>query len=329
MNSLYKEIVSRFPKNIVYSFAYGSGVKKQLGYEKQIPSDCVIDFVFCVEDSEEFHKENLEKFESHYSGLRYLGSKIISLYQNKLGARVYFNTLVEIPDLNVTIKYGIVDSTKLQADLNDWEQLYLAGRLHKPVTNVIQPTDLTDPLNLALNKNLENAFRTSLLLLPEKFTDQELFHCISNLSYKGDFRMTFGENKNKVNNIVKAQSDNFFDLYYPVFQNSSDFLGVGKSDRGGYFFEQDKSTVIVEKHLHCLPKNLQRQIISNSGLNKSYRDVVAKISSKDTLQKVVQLSVDDIVWSSSVRQSIKNIPSAGLFKSLVYSWRKILKQFEN
>lgn len=329
MIPLYKEIVGRFPKNIVYSFAYGSGVKKQLGYENQKPSDCVIDFIFCVEDSVKFHKDNLEKFESHYSGLRYLGSHLLSLYQNKLGARVYFNTLVEIPDLNVTIKYGVVESTKLEADLNDWEQLYLAGRLHKPVTNVVQPIDLAHPINLALNRNLENAFKTALLLLPEKFTDQELFHCISNLSYKGDFRMIFGENKNKVKNIVKAQCDSFFDLYYPLFEKSSDYLGVGKLPSGGHFFEQDKSILLVEKHLHCLPKNLQRHIISNSGQNKSYREVVTKISSKDTLQKVVQQSVDDIVWSSSIRQSIKNIPSAGVFKSLVYSWKKILKQFQN
>lgn len=327
--SIYKEIVNRFPKNIVYCFAYGSGVKKQLGYENQIQKP-ILDFVFCVDDSKKFHEQNLEKFESHYSGLRYLGSTFLSLYQDKLGARVYFNTLVEIPDLNLTLKYGIIETSKLQADLNDWEQLYLAGRLHKPVTNVIQPTDLANPLNLALQKNLESAFRTALLLLPERFTDQELFHCISNLSYKGDFRMIFGENKNKVKNIVKAQSGNFFDLYYPVFRKCSDFIGVAKSDdHGGYSFEQDKSIDMIEKHLHILPKNLQRHIISNSGQNKSYREVVTKISSKETLPKVVQLAIDDIVWSSSIRQSIKNIPSAGVFKSLVYSWRKILRQFQN
>lgn len=329
MSSIYKDIVNRFPKNIVYCFAYGSGVKKQLGYEKQKPSDRVIDFMFCVDDSKEFHKQNLDKFESHYSGLRFLGSNVLSLYQDKLGARVYFNTLVEIPDLNVTIKYGIVETTNLQADLIDWEQLYLAGRLHKPVTNVIQPTDLGNPLNLALQKNLESAFRTALLLLPETFTDQELYHCISNLSYKGDFRMIFGENKNKVKNIVKAQSDKFFSLYYPVFRKCSDFIGVANTDQGGHSFEQEKSNVMIEKHLHSLPKNLQRHIISNFGQNISYREVVSKISSKEMLPKVVQLAVDDIVWSSSIRQSIKNIPSAGVFKSLVYSWTKILKQFQN
>lgn len=329
MSTLYKEIVKRFPKNIVYSFGYGSGVKKQLGYEKQKPSDNVIDLIFCVDNSKEFHKQNLEKFQSHYSGLRHLGSSFLGFYQNKFGARVYFNTLVEIPDLNVTIKYGVVEKSCLEADLRDWEELYLAGRLHKPVTPIIKPLDPLDSLNLALETNLENALYTSLLLLPEKFTDQDLFLTISNLSYKGDFRMIFGENKNKVPNIVKAQTDGFFKLYYPIFQKSSEFLGVCKSNLGGHCFEQDKSVDTLERHLLSLPNNLQRHITANSGQNKPYREVVTKLSSRDTLQKVVQLSVNDIVWSSSIRQSIKNIPSAGIFKSLVYSWRKILKQFQN
>jgi mitochondrial translocator assembly and maintenance protein 41 len=60
---------------------------------------------------------------------------------------------------------------------------------------------------------MANALRVALLLLPEKFTDQELFSKIAGLSYRGDFRMQMGENPHKVSNIVDAQIDTFRDKY--------------------------------------------------------------------------------------------------------------------
>ena len=48
-----------------------------------------------------------------------------------VAAGVYYNTLVDWGDRR--IKYGVVSTAKLKRDLHDWTDLYLAGRMHKPV----------------------------------------------------------------------------------------------------------------------------------------------------------------------------------------------------
>ena len=70
---------------------------------------------------------------------------------------------------------------RLFRDLTEWETLYLAGRLHKPVRILRDDARI----NLASRKNLRSAVRTALLLLPNQFTEEELFHTIAGLSYRG------------------------------------------------------------------------------------------------------------------------------------------------
>ena len=54
----------------------------------------VVDLILVVEDAETFHQSNLERNWKHYSSMKYLGPSSLSSFQEKLGARVYFNTLV-------------------------------------------------------------------------------------------------------------------------------------------------------------------------------------------------------------------------------------------
>ena len=70
-----------------------------------------------------------------------------------------------------------------------------------------------DAISQASTDNCVNAVRTSLLMLPETFTRDELYESIVGLSYTGDFRMTIGENKNKIRNIVSAGRERFDELY--------------------------------------------------------------------------------------------------------------------
>lgn len=123
--------------------------------------------------------------------------------------------------------------------MTEWEWLYASGRLQKPVSLLNQATGGTRTLlNNALQYNLESAVLCSLLLLNKmEVTEWELFLEITGLSYMGkafmdnsslfivsffcgwigDFRMTIGEDRNKVENILIPAVGDFRKLYAPVF----------------------------------------------------------------------------------------------------------------
>lgn len=73
--------------------------------------------------------------------------------------------------------------------------MYASGRLHKPVVDVIGPTE---PIRAAIEDNRRSALQVALLQLPESFTLSDLIYKIVRISYDGDYRMAFGEDRNKV-----------------------------------------------------------------------------------------------------------------------------------
>ncbi|KAL8927793.1 MAG: hypothetical protein Q9208_002209 [Pyrenodesmia sp. 3 TL-2023] len=143
-----------------------------------------------------------------------MGSSFVSRIQDNYGAGVYFHPYVTVN--GTLIKYGVVNLDTLCRDLAEWDTLYLAGRLQKPV-KILRD----DPrVRLANQLNLISAVRTALLLLPSDFTEQDLYGTIAGLSYLGDPRMVLpAEDSNKVANIVKYQLPNFRRLYAPLIEN--------------------------------------------------------------------------------------------------------------
>ena len=235
INSEFKEalrqILWKFRAPIRYAFAYGSGVFPQSGTSSVSstalhphPSPAIstiqkgegkmIDFIFGVSYTQHWHSINLQQHRDHYSAAGYLRSYAVSRIQDSWGAGVYFNPYITVN--GTLIKYGVVNLDTLCRDLSEWDTLYLAGRLQKPV-KILRD----DPrVRLANQVNLISAVRTALLLLPPKFSEQQLYKTIAGISYMGDPRMSLGaENQNKVNNIVKHQLTNFRRLYAPLIEN--------------------------------------------------------------------------------------------------------------
>ena len=171
----------------------------------------MIDFIFATKFTQHFHSLNLNRHRDHYSFLGSLGSGVVSHIQDAYGAGAYFNPYITVN--GTLIKYGVVNLTTLQRDLSEWDTLYLAGRLHKPVKILTE-----DPnIRVANQRNLMAAVRCSLLLLGPSFTEKQLYATIASLSYQGDPRMALrSEHPHKVSNIVSAQLRNFRQLYHDL-----------------------------------------------------------------------------------------------------------------
>lgn len=356
---LFQNILTKFPnKYIKFAFAYGSGVFKQLENQTQ-NNKSMIDFVFVVDDSIKFHDENLRLNSSHYSFLKYLGPYYLNRIQNDFGAACYYNTLVplKIDSENFLIKYGIVSEEALIQDLYDWDYLYLSGRLHKPVRILKKPVPKPSPdtntsttgtqidntaedinlnysldsvsksIDLALQTNLKNALHTALLLLPEKFSLFDLFLCITSLSYTGDFRMIVGENKQKVENIVTPQMERFTHLYKPYLIKESIENRLELNFENGQV-SQSLSQNAVYHHLSLLPKNLIQTIINHKFKTTHFYDLeeyIYKLTNRIDYKDIVREAAASIVKKSSLSQSMKGIFSAGIIKSVDYSFRKLKK----
>ncbi|KAF2020782.1 mitochondrial matrix Mmp37 [Aaosphaeria arxii CBS 175.79] len=224
-------ILREFPA-LSYAFAYGSGVFPQsdatasritksphsnppeaiLKWQKG--GGKMIDFILATKFSQHFHSLNLRAHKDHYSFLGSLGSGVVSHVQDAYGAGAYFNPYVNVN--GTLIKYAVVNLPTLQSDLLNWDTLYLAGRLQKPVKILFE-----DPnIRVANQRNLLSAVRCSLLLLPPTFTEKELYSTITGLSYRGDPRMDYGsENPKKIENIVNHQIRNFRLLYHDLINS--------------------------------------------------------------------------------------------------------------
>ncbi|KAF9186860.1 Mitochondrial translocator assembly and maintenance protein 41 [Haplosporangium sp. Z 767] len=306
---------------IRYAFAYGSGVFAQKGYDgKQKP---MVDFIFAVSHPQHWHSLNLQANPHHYSLLGKLGSKAVATTQERLGAGVYFNPFVEVNGM--TVKYGVVSIDTLCNDLLNWETMYLAGRLHKPVKIL-----LDDPRTRLSNQvNLFNATRVALLSLPKRFTSEELFTKIAGLSYLGDFRMSIGENPHKVQNIVNAQLSQFHRLYDPLLLNLSNVTTL----REGHL-EQDDSPLIRSRTFQKLPPKLKQGVLYryHSALSQAGVEIVKEegqdiqsVATAPDLDKYLEKTVHSIVQIPALSQSIKGIATAGVTKTVKYGAQKLGK----
>ncbi|KAJ7994461.1 hypothetical protein DPEC_G00249500 [Dallia pectoralis] len=318
----YRRILSQFPQDISLAFAYGSGVFKQDGTSQSQMAKNMLDFVLVVDDPVTWHTMNLIQNRKHYSLLKVLGPRKISRIQEH-GAGVYYNTLVPVD--GKIIKYGVIGTDSLIDDLLHWKTMYVAGRLHKPVKILSQ--DENGKLRAALVGNLKSAVTASFLMLPESFSEEDLFLQIAGLSYAGDFRMVIGEDRSKVANIVKDNGQHFRILYNNILQECPQV--VYKPQHGK--LEVDKSPEGQFVQLMALPRTLQQRItglVDPPGKNRDVEEILLQVAQDPDCGSVVQQGISSIVKTSSITQTVKGIATAGVWKSVSYSAKKLQKMWK-
>jgi len=350
-------IRSNFP-SIKYAFAYGSAVFRQKGNEplggvainpdgskhiENTPVDLkasrklMVDMVFAVSDSYEWHKQNLLLNPEHYSlWMRIVGPKVISILQERYGAKIYYNTMVELRDHDhhkspYLFKYGVIKAQDLIQDLNNWETLYVSGRLQKPTYHIDTSVagsslEILNQIRKAQEQNLENALFVALKIMlssPElsnslKSMDNssfitidlfKLFMNIAAISYQGDVRMKIkgAENKNKVENIVSTNYDHFVELYEPILQKNELVIKSSQSP------ENLQTLKIIELNSSQL----------KTILTKPLPKCVQEIMSSENVG--IDEAIAKIVSRTSTWQTLKGIITAGLTKSFWYAFEKLKK----
>ncbi|KAF2493356.1 mitochondrial import protein mmp37 [Lophium mytilinum] len=368
-----RQITRQFPA-ITYSFAYGSGVFPQTDGSSSStslsphpnPPEAIskwqrgggkmIDFIFATKFTEHFHSLNLMRHRDHYSFLGSFGSSVVSHVQDSYGAGAYFNPYITVN--GTLIKYGVVNFSTLLRDLTDWDTLYLAGRLHKPVKILTEEPNI----RVANQRNLMAAVRCALLLLPPQFTERELYTTIASLSYQGDPRMALGsEHPNKIANIVTHQIRNFRLLYSDLinslpnvdYAESSSFKDASwiddlKLDRP---MTQNMETAFRGNMVRRLPKSFRQKLYflyqrkfgipgrefqemleasadedAKGSLKKPLgSDFDRRVASEADLPKMVAKAVNQTVkWPSAV-QSLKSGFTAGPGRALRYVREKRAK----
>eukprot|EP00850_Spirogloea_muscicola_P009827 SM000056S17945 [mRNA] locus=s56:187015:190168:- [translate_table: standard] len=168
----------------------------------------MVDYILAVDCPRAWHAENLLLNPHHYSPLlAWAGAPAVAGLADRWGVGVYFNTMV--PWQDGMIKYGVIATSRLYDDLVTWSNLYVAGRLQKPVKHLVDNRGICK-----LNRlNVQSALAAALLLLPQHFSEEELYLAVCQLSYLGDIRMYFAEDRKKVERIVQGNPGGFRQLY--------------------------------------------------------------------------------------------------------------------
>lgn len=214
-------------------------------------------------------------------------------------------TLLTSPEQ--TIKYGVTTVDNLCSDLLNWNTLYLAGRMHKPIRIIKDDARV----RLTQQVNLVSAVRAALLTLPEEFSETELFERIAGISYTGDPRMLLpAENRGKVGNIVRRQAPQFKELYHRLVVGLPGVHWPIRESR----IQQDGSPKARAAHLRKLPKGLLERVNRNYAMR---------------LDNVVELKADEGVYWVHLAgdDSLPKVLMEGKFPTL--DFRYALDKFIN
>ena len=299
-------ILSNLPPT-AFSFAYGSAIIPQ---RNVVSSSRMIDLILAVDDPIRWHHDNLQRNPAHYSFISLMGANIVSATQTGFGAKVYFNTIMG----SMPFKYGVVSVEDLVNDLVNWENLYVSGRMQKPIRWLSNPNMR---LRKAMKSNINAASAAALLTLPEKFSESDLYAAITSLSYTKDIRTTLSmEAHTKVQDIVRMNMNRFRNMYSQ--STGLQFISRGRDG----IWRRDIADSTQQQLLAALPVGMRRRIANTLG--SSDVEGVASVE-KTRLSQAVVAAIGAVVARSSLRQTMKGVLTAGLGTSARYVASKFFK----
>ena len=147
--------------------------------------------------------------------------------------------------------------------------------------------------------------------------------------------MIYGENPNKVYNIVQEQMEEFQAIYRPIIQDlpAVDYISDNR-------IVQEDNLKVRGALITQLPKKLQQRIQYHHSwyLNRTnqFRSVNTQephfsqsIANSPELPLYVKKSISDIIRGPAIGQAIKGIFTAGIVKSSFYISAKLAKVARN
>lgn len=322
------ELLAQFP-DVSFAFAYGSGAVLQGGYNyskdgQDLP---MVDLILAVDDPLQWHTDNMKRNANHYTSLIPLNAWGVAMVQERIKANFWFNPYIPAglsKQPKRLMKYGVISTKHLLRDLMSWNSLYAAGRLHKPV-HIIKHNPA---IEAALAQNRQQAIGVSLLLLPERFSEVELFMTVASLSYVGDPRMLVGENPKKVENLVTPIVDHYQHLYDVNLEQRMASQQLQRFEANGRCYWQDKSRHARWMECLQLPSTLRALLGLRSRQIFSQRSIKSRSMVPRPPHAVsIRTALAAIVASAATMQTMKGLFTAGLFKSTDYAWAKVKKRF--
>lgn len=309
---------------IVHAFGYGSGVFVQTDQnedeekskaKKSNQEKKMLDMVLIVKDAFKFHSLNIQCNPNHYA-LVFRDPSRATWWQNHdlsnglaKNPKVFFN-FVEDPFL----KYGVMEEANLCSDLENWDSLYIGGRMHKPTATIFQQLGNGRVEMNQANRNLPAALSMALLLsAKESMTLSELYSQISALSYTGDFRMQLGaEDPGKINKLVQSpgQLCRFNRLYQDTALRPLLQSGIASLDGDTLSWNPNDASAVSAVGSR-LPQRLQDRMDSSANLEMTIYALRHELHS--------------IVAPAARYQSFKGLWTAGLTKSARYAFAKLSK----
>jgi hypothetical protein len=277
-------------------FGYGSGVFKQASSTKPLT-----DVIFVVDDLKDWHMRNMRINPDDYSfiGRLYINGSSVERIKGVNGV-TYFS---EINGGEFTFKYGVIELHDFMTGLDTWNNLFMAGRFHKPVLHIKSETQVRD----VIFNNRKYALIIACLFCDRLVSKSDIYKTLCGLSYIGDARMSIAENPHKVQDIVEGSFDKIEEIY-PLNESYITHLETDL-----FYINHE----MLLRKVSELPSEL---------LNYLY-ELGTDFSDLDMLRINIHEYISNRNRVESRAQIIHGVMTNGVIRSIPYAMAKVKKRF--